>query len=83
VSTTRTASCLFCRRTLPFEFFMGASRMDCPTCGSYAVTIGASSRIRSNPQMRASVLAEIRRQLDSGVARPRINLDDIRALKAR
>ncbi len=83
MSSTRTASCFFCGRTSPFSFFMGASRIDCPTCGSYDVTVGVSSRIRSNPQMKALVRAEIRRQLDSGVARPRINLDDIKALKGR
>ena len=83
MSSTGAAGCLFCGLTLPYKYFMGAVQLGCPTCGSYEVTVGAMSRLRSDPAMKAAVRVEIRKQLDCGVERPRINLDDLEELKGR
>jgi len=47
------------------------------------VTVGAVGRLRDDPPAKASVRAEIRRQLDVGVERPHIDLEIINALKGR
>jgi hypothetical protein len=57
--------------------------LDCPVCGPYEITTGAIGYLRANGQMRAAIRAEIRRQLDSGVERPQINLEVIKALTGR
>jgi hypothetical protein len=58
-------------------------QVDCPDCGRYELTVEAISHLRLDAQLKASVRAEIRRQLDSGVERPQINLELIEALKGR
>jgi hypothetical protein len=83
MSSTRTASCIFCGRTSPFEFANGASRLDCPACGPYEVTVGAMAQLRSDARTKSGVRAAIRLQHDEGVERPRINADDVKALKDR
>jgi hypothetical protein len=58
-------------------------QVDCPDCGQYELTVEAISQLRLDAQLKSSVRAEIRRQLDSGVERPQINLELIQALKGR
>ena len=83
MSSTRTATCLFCGRTAPLRSITAAVQLDCPACGPYEVTVGAVGRLRDDPPAKASVRAEIRRQLDVGVERPHIDLEIINALKGR
>jgi len=47
------------------------------------VTVGAVGQLRDDPPAKAAVRAEIRRQLDVGVERPHVDIEFIRALKAR
>jgi len=47
------------------------------------VTVGAVGHLRDDPPAKAAVRAEIRRQLDCGVERPHVDLEFIKALKAR
>jgi len=58
-------------------------QLDCSACGSYEMTVGAIGRLRADAHAKAAVRAAIRRQLDSGVERPLINLEIIKALKGR
>jgi hypothetical protein len=83
VSSTRTAACLFCRRAVPVRFPTGTVQLDCPDCGWYEVTTGAIELLRSDEHANAAVRAEVRRELDSGVERPQINLWLIKELKGR
>ncbi len=75
--------CILCGRTADLWSAAGAVLADCPGCGSYEVTVGAIGQLRLDAQARAAVLAEVRRQLDSGVERPHIDLEVLRALKPR
>ncbi len=83
MSSTRTASCLFCGRTAALKSVTASVQLDCPDCGLYEVTVGAINHLRLDTQAKASVRAEIRRQQDSGVERPQINIEIIQALKGR
>ena len=58
-------------------------RLDCSTCGPYEITTGVIGHLRTNAHAKAAVYAEIRRQLDSGVERPHINIEILQALKGR
>jgi hypothetical protein len=81
VSSTRKSKCLFCGRTAALKA-VTTVQVDCPDCGRYELTLEAINHLRLDTQAKASVRAEIRRQLDSGVERPQISLEVIRALKA-
>jgi len=83
MTTTRTASCPFCGRTAPLRSITAAVQLDCSACGPYEITVGAIGQLRADAQTRAAVRAEIRRQLDSGVERPHVDLEIVKALKAR
>ena len=83
MSSTRTAACLFCGRTAPLRSITAVVQLDCPACGPYEVTVGAVGQLRVDAHAKAAVLAEVRRQLDSGVERPHIDLEILRALKGR
>jgi hypothetical protein len=83
VSSTRTAACLFCGRTAPLRSITAAVQLDCSDCGSYEVTVGAIGQLRADAHAKAAVIAEIRHQLDTGVERPHIDLEVIKALKGR
>ena len=83
MSSARTASCLFCGRTAALKSVTASVKIDCPDCGLYEVTVGAINQLRLDAQMKAAVRAEIRRQLDSGVERPQINVELLQALKGR
>jgi hypothetical protein len=65
------------------RFPTGTLQFDCSACGFYEVTTGAIDQLRLDEHAKAAVLAEIRRQLDSGVERPQINLELIKQLKGR
>jgi hypothetical protein len=65
------------------RFPTGTLQLDCPSCGFYEVTTGAIDQLRVDEHAKAAALAEIRRQLDSGVERPQINLETIKGLKGR
>lgn len=82
MSLTRISSCLFCGRTAALKP-VTAMQVDCPDCGLYELTVDAISHLRLDAQLKASVRAEIRRQVDSGVERPLVNIDFIKALKGR
>lgn len=58
-------------------------QLDCAACGSYEVTVGVIGQLRADAYAKAAVRAEIRRQLDSGVEMPHINLEILRALRGR
>jgi hypothetical protein len=47
------------------------------------VTVGAIGQLRADAHAKAAVRAEIRRQLGSGVERPHIDLEIIKALRGR
>lgn len=47
------------------------------------MTVGAIGQLRANARAKEAVLKEIRRQLDSGVERPQINVETLHALKGR
>jgi hypothetical protein len=81
--TFGTAKCLFCSRTAPLRSITAAVQLDCPACGPYEVTVGAIVQLRTDAHAKAEARAEIRRQLDSGVERPLINIETIKALKGR
>ena len=81
--TERTAACLFCGRTAPLRSITAAVQLDCSACGPYEITIGAIGQLRGDPHAKAAVRAEIRRQLDTGVERPRVDLEIVKALKGR
>jgi len=83
VTTTRTASCLFCGRTTDLRSITAVVQLDCLSCGPYEVTVGAVGQLRDDPPAKAAVRVEIRRQLDSGVERPHVDIEFIKALKAR
>jgi hypothetical protein len=81
VNSTRKSKCLFCGRTAALKAATTV-QVDCPDCGRYELTLEAINHLRLDAQAKASVRAEIRRQLDSGVERPQISLEVIQALKA-
>ena len=81
MTSTRTASCLFCGRTAPLRSVTAAVQLDCPECGPYEVTVGVIAALRMDAQAKAAVREEVRRQLDSGVERPHINVDVLSSLK--
>ena len=83
MSSARTASCLLCGRTAALKSVTASVQLDCPDCGLYEVTVGAIAQLRLDARMKAAVRAEIRRQLDSGVERPQINVELLQALKGR
>jgi hypothetical protein len=83
VSTQRTANCIFCGRTSPLKSVTAAVQLDCAECGPYEVTVGVIGLLRDDPAAKAAVRAEIRHQLDSGVERPHVNIELVKALKAR
>jgi predicted RNA-binding Zn-ribbon protein involved in translation (DUF1610 family) len=83
MTSVRTASCVLCGRTARLASNTVAVQLDCPDCGPFEVTIGVISHLRTDARSKAAVRAEIRRQLDTGVARPHINLETLKALKAR
>jgi hypothetical protein len=58
-----------------------AVQLDCPECGPYEVTVGAIASLRTDAQAKAMVREEVRRQLDSGIERPHINVDILESLK--
>jgi hypothetical protein len=58
-------------------------QLDCPECGPYELTLGVIGRLRLDWAAKGAVKAEIRRQLDSGVAMPHIDLEVLNALKGR
>jgi hypothetical protein len=70
-------------RTAPLRSVTAAMQLDCPACGSYEVTVGAIGQLRTDAHAKATVRAEIRRQLDGGVEMPHIDLEIIKALKGR
>ena len=81
MNSTRKSKCLFCGRTAALKA-VTTVQVDCPDCGRYELTLEAINHLRLDAQAKASVRAEIRRQLDSGVERPQISLEVIQALKA-
>jgi len=83
MTSMRTASCVLCGRTARLASNSAAVQLDCLDCGPFEITIGVISHLRTDARTKAAVLAEIRRQLDVGVARPHINLEILQALKAR
>ena len=83
MTTTRTASCLFCGGTAQLRSVTAAVQLDCLACGPYEVTVGAIGQLRADAHAKAAVRAEIRRQLGSGVERPHIDLEIIKALRGR
>jgi hypothetical protein len=83
MSSARLVSCLLCGQMTPMRSITASVELNCPDCGPYEVTVGAISHLRVDAQTKAIVRAEVRRQLDSGVERPQINLDILKALKAR
>jgi len=83
VSTTRTTICLFCGAPAQVVSVTPLVQLDCPSCGSYGLTTGVISHLRTNAHAKAAVYAEIRRQLGAGVERPHINVEILQALKGR
>jgi hypothetical protein len=83
MTSTRTASCVLCGRTARLASNSAAVQLDCTDCGAFEVTIAVVGRLRADSRAKAAVRAEIRRQLDVGVARPHVNLEVLEALKAR
>ncbi len=82
MSSTKSTACLFCGGTATLKSVTAAVQLDCPECGSYEVTVGAIAQLRSDTRARGAVLAEIRRQIASGVERPSINIETLAILKA-
>ena len=83
MTTTRTASCVFCGRTAKLRPVTAAVELDCAACGSFELTLGVIAQLRTDAHAKTAVQAEIRRQLDSGVERVRVNIETIKALKGR
>ena len=82
MSSTRTASCLFCGRTSPMKSNSAAIGIDCSACGRYEVTIGAIHHIRADPSLRTPVFEEVRRQLAEG-QEPLVTLEFVKTLTGR
>ncbi len=83
MSTPRTASCILCGRTASLRSVTAAVQLDCPECGPFEMTVGVIGHLRVDAAAKAAVRAEIRRQLDTGVERPHVNLEVVNALKGR
>ena len=83
MTSNRTAACVLCGRTAHLSSNSAAVQLDCQECGPFEITIGVIGHLRTDARTKAAVLAEVRRQLDVGVARPHINLEILQALKAR
>lgn len=83
MSTTRTTACPFCGRAASLRSVTASVQLDCSECGPYELTTGVIGRLRGDANAKAAVRAEIRRQLDSGVERPSINVEILQALKGR
>ena len=83
MSTPRTASCVLCGRTASLRSITAAVQLDCEDCGPYEMTVGVIGALRLDAAMKAAVRAEVKRQLDSGVERPAVNIEVLKALKGR
>lgn len=83
MSTQRTASCALCGRTASLRSITAAVQLDCEECGPYEMTVGAIGALRLDAVTKAAVRVEVRRQLDSGVERPVVNIEVLTALKGR
>jgi hypothetical protein len=77
---TQTVACLFCGLPAVTESAAAAIQMECPSCGSYEVTVGAIGRIRAGGPGRASVLEYIRRQRAAGVKSPLVDVGLVTSL---
>jgi len=83
VSIRGTAACPLCGRVSSLQSTEPAVQLDCPDCGPYEVTTGVIGHLRSDARAKAGVRAEIQRQIISGVARPHISLEVLKALLGR
>ena len=77
------AACLFCGRTGSMRSFVTMVRLDCSACGPCEVTVEAMGLLRADENLRKAVLRQMRRHLDTGAARPLVNLEFLQSLKGR
>jgi hypothetical protein len=64
----------------PFEVKV---QLDCSACGACEVTPEAMRRLRADETLRAAVLRQVRRHLETGAERPLVDLDFIKSLRRR
>jgi hypothetical protein len=57
------------------------AQVECPTCGTYELTLGAIEHLRTSEQLKTAAGAVISRERQSGVEMPQINLSIIRGLR--
>jgi predicted RNA-binding Zn-ribbon protein involved in translation (DUF1610 family) len=78
---TRTVGCYFCGQIVPGHVRSVVVQVECPTCGSYEVTLGSIEHLRTSEQLKVAARAVISRERQSGVEMPQINLWVIKELR--